>query len=57
MGKKKLPDLPPDAPGRPSRDRYREQYGVVVICADEADQQRVYDDLKARGYTLRVVVT
>lgn len=46
-------DLLPDR----AEDKYREQYGVIVKCADEAEQRRVYDDLLARGYKVRVVTT
>lgn len=35
--------------------KYREQYGVIVICKDEAEQRRVYEQLLAKGFTLRVV--
>lgn len=35
---------------------YTEQYGVTVICADAADQERIYNELKERGYDCRVVV-
>ena len=34
---------------------YSEQYGVIVICADEPEQRRVYDDLRDRGMNCRVV--
>jgi hypothetical protein len=37
--------------------RYREQYGVIVICRDEKDQKRVYEELLKKDYKLRVVVT
>ena len=36
---------------------YREQYGVIVVCADEAHQKTVYDDLVAAGLTCKVVTT
>ncbi len=36
---------------------YREQYGVIVLCADEQVQKTVYEDLLAQGYTCRVVTT
>lgn len=39
------------------RHRYREQYGVIVVCIDEAEQQAVYEELRGRGWKLRVVVT
>ena len=35
--------------------KYREQYGVIVLCKNEAEQRRVYEQLKARGLNLRVV--
>lgn len=34
---------------------YKQQYGVVVICKDEAEQMAVYERLKAQGLTLKVV--
>lgn len=34
---------------------YKEQYGVVVICKDEQEQQRIYKMLLAQGLTLKVV--
>jgi ParB-like chromosome segregation protein Spo0J len=41
----------------PGEGRYKEQYGVIVVCRDEAEQQTVYDRLQAEGYTVKVVVT
>ena len=34
---------------------YKEQYAVVVICKDEAEQKTSYDRLHAEGYILKVV--
>lgn len=34
---------------------YKEQYGVIVICSDEKQQQEVYDKLLAEGYKLKIV--
>ena len=45
-----LPDVPDD-------DGYREQYGVIVICDGEAEQERVFNELQAKGYSCKVVVT
>ena len=42
---------------KPAKNAYRQQYGVIVICRDEAHQRKVYDRLKARGHTLKVVTT
>lgn len=33
------------------------QCGVIVVCQGEAEQQTVYEDLSARGYTCKVVNT
>lgn len=38
-------------------DRYKEQYGVIVICKGEADQRKVYEKLTGQGFECRVVVT
>jgi ParB-like chromosome segregation protein Spo0J len=42
-----------DAP----ESNYKEQYGVIVVCADEAQQQLVYAELQRAGHTVKVVVT
>lgn len=34
---------------------YKSQYGVVVVCKDEADQKEIYERLKKEGLTLKVV--
>jgi len=34
---------------------YRQQYGVIVICKDETEQIRIYEELKKQGLTLKVV--
>ena len=59
MGRRKSnpPPLEPGQPGRPTDDRYREQYGVIVLCAGEAEQKRVYAELHRRGLKCKVVVT
>ena len=36
---------------------YKEQYAVIVICADEAEQEKIYNELTGKGYTTRVVTT
>jgi hypothetical protein len=35
--------------------RYRERFGVIVLCTDAAHQQRVYERLQKAGHRLRVV--
>ena len=41
----------------PGDGRYKEQYGVIVICESEAAQEGVYNELSAAGHNCRVVVT
>ena len=36
---------------------YKEQYGVIVMCADEAEQETVYNTLMDMGYNCKVVAT
>jgi hypothetical protein len=36
---------------------YKEQYAVVVTCADAADQERVFGRLTDDGYTCKILVT
>lgn len=45
------------APTGPAESAYREQYGVIVICSGEAEQEAVYNRLSDEGLTCRVVVT
>lgn len=34
---------------------YTEQYGVIVMCSDEAEQEQIYNRLTDEGYTCKVV--
>lgn len=36
---------------------YKEQYGVIVMCADEAEQEAIYTTLTEQGYECKVVAT
>jgi len=42
------------APGR-NGFRYRQQYGVIVLCKNEREQTRVYNVLSRRGLDCKVV--
>lgn len=44
-------------PKNPSKPAYRQQYGVIVLCDDEAHHQRVFRHLKELGYQVKVVCT
>jgi len=43
--------------GSGSGFNYQEQYGVIVMCEDEAHQQEVYETLSGMGYECKVVAT
>lgn len=55
------PTAPPpdsaDALPLPDASKYREQYGVIVMCVDEVEQETVYNTLAAQNYKVRVVTT
>jgi len=46
-------DDEPDLGG--SGSTYHEQYGVIVVCTDETDQERVYNRLISDGLKCKVV--
>lgn len=39
----------------PGDDMYQQQYGVTVLLEDEAAQEAAYEELRALGYTCKVV--
>jgi len=41
----------------PPDDKYKEQYGVIVMCDSEAHQESVFNDLSGQNYNCKVVVT
>ena len=55
MKKTKSPVTPADL----AKNGYRQQWGVIVICKDENDQIRKYEDLKKLypGQKIKVVTT
>lgn len=48
----------PSSNGRVTQrsERIREIYHVLVECANEREQRRVYEELKAKGLKCRVLV-
>ena len=50
-------DDPDDANLEESDFNYKEQFGVIVICDSEAQQEAVYTKLAGEGYNVRVVKT
>jgi hypothetical protein len=56
--KRKLPTLAPNSTRRPPDNRYREQYGLIVICPNAAVQRSLYEALQTlTRCKLRVVST
>jgi len=51
----KSPGNEGDSQERQKDMEYKSQFGVIVTCADEAEQERVYTELFAAGYTVKVV--
>lgn len=49
--KKEKPRQPPGVNGF----KYRQQYGLIVICADETAQQQAFAALRQQGYKVKVV--
>jgi hypothetical protein len=48
---------PQSKPEPELEDNYQEQYGVIVLCANAAEQEEIYNRLLEQGYTCKVVVT
>ena len=56
--KRKLPALAANSTRKPPDNRYREQYGLIVICPNAAVQRSLYDALQTLTHCkLRVVTT
>jgi hypothetical protein len=56
--KRKLPALAPNSTRRPLDNRYREQYGLIVLCPNAAVQRSLYEALQTLTHCkLRVVTT
>lgn len=36
---------------------YKQRYGVIVICENEEEQKKVFEDLQKKGMKLKVVTT
>nr|WP_314710666.1 hypothetical protein [uncultured Comamonas sp.] len=49
-----IPTLPPKRLGK-NGFKYKPKYGLVLVCKDEADQQRQFAKLCKLGYSLKVV--
>lgn len=48
---------PSDGDSSSSGFSYHEQYGVIVLCNDEQEQEKVYNALSEGGYNCKVVAT
>jgi hypothetical protein len=52
--KKKAPALPDNTPGV-NNFRYKQQYGVIITCRDEAEHKETYERISALGYKCKAV--
>ncbi|WP_417292014.1 hypothetical protein [Desulfovibrio porci] len=50
-----MPDKATPKPLGANGFKYREQFGVIVVCKDEAEHKAAYERLKAQGYKCKVV--
>lgn len=46
-----------DTSGEENEINYQEQYGVIVMCADELDQEATFNKLQGEGYQCKIVAT
>lgn len=46
-----------EAPATDTEFNYKEQYGVIVMCKDEAEQEKIYNRLTGEGFECKVVAT
>lgn len=53
-----LPPLAENSTGIPKGSRYKEQFGVIIVCPDEPSQRAIYEGLRSLlGCKFKVVVT
>lgn len=50
------PGRTPGANQQDSDFKHVDQYGVIIMCADEAEQERLFNRLRDEGLSVRVVV-
>ncbi len=50
------PELPPGAPGK-NGYAFRQKFGVIVLCADEAHQAALFRRFRGEGLQCKVVST
>ncbi|UWR50818.1 hypothetical protein [Phaeobacter inhibens] len=52
-----LPPLAPGSHGKPKGNRYKRQFGVIVLAPDEPAQKALFEAMKRQGHKCRVVNT
>lgn len=59
MAKLSTRGAPPQKPAKAAPGvngyKYREQFGIVIVCKDAAHQEQLYTELKAAGHKVKVV--
>ena len=46
--------MPDNVPGV-NKFRYKQQYGVIIICQNEAEHRQAYERISALGYKCKAV--
>lgn len=47
----------PESPSGDAGFNYKEQYGVIVMCKNEVEQEKIYNRLTDEGFDCKVVAT
>lgn len=51
------PELPEKSPGKPKKNPYKKQFGVIVLAEDEERQKALFEAFRSLGLKCRVVNT
>ena len=46
-----------EEPGQDYEDNYKEQYGVIIMCKNAEEQEKVFNKMQQNGYEVKVVCT
>lgn len=46
-----------EEPGQDYEDNYKEQYGVIIMCKNAEEQEKIFNKMQQNGYEVKVVCT
>ena len=50
-------DIAEEEPEQDYEDKYKEQYGVIIMCKNAEEQEKVFNKMQQNGYEVKVVCT